>query len=140
MAQKLSNIIKDLLSRKNPDGSRMWTQTTLAAKLGTNQPAVSQMLTGSQWDDHFEVFRKLVSEVEPLAIFDEPLDEKHRWYYMALKTHFSLPEEERNDHWRATREEAEKLSQRNLHTDLSTTKKAKSGGVRRIKTRHGHKD
>jgi hypothetical protein len=74
MAQRLSEIIKDSLSRKNPDGSRQWTQMTLAAKLGTNQSGISQMLTGRQWDDHFEVFRKLVVDVEPQALFGEPLD------------------------------------------------------------------
>jgi hypothetical protein len=74
MGQKLSEIIKDLLSRKNPDGSRQWTQMTLAATLGTNQSGISQMLTGRQWDDHFEVFRKLVVDVEPQALFGEPLD------------------------------------------------------------------
>jgi len=65
MAQRLSEIIKDSLSRKNPDGSRQWTQMTLAAKLGTNQSGISQMLTGRQCDDHFEVFSSL-----PEIVFD----------------------------------------------------------------------
>jgi hypothetical protein len=104
MGQKLSEIIKDLLSRKNPDGSRQWTQMTLAAKLGTNQSGISQMLTGRQWDDHFEVFRKLVVDVEPLALFGEPLDADAMWHYLYLLVHTKVPHEIRSPAWGRIRE------------------------------------
>lgn len=56
---KLSEIVKELTTKKD-DGSRIYTQETLAKALGTNQPAIGQILGAKAWDSHWEVFLKLL--------------------------------------------------------------------------------
>jgi hypothetical protein len=136
MGQKLSEIIKDLLSRKNPDGSRQWTQMTLAATLGTNQSGISQMLTGRQWDDHFEVFRKLIVDVEPQALFGAPLDADTMWHYLYLLVHTKVPHEIRSPAWGRIREKIEKIIEDEAKgIDDPTPKAAKPTRIGKAKTR-----
>ena len=133
MGQKLSEIIKDLLSRKNPDGSRQWTQMTLAAKLGTNQSGISQMLTGRQWDDHFEVFRKLVSDVEPMAVHEDPLSSRAITHYLLVHRD-KLPPDERREYWEMVRNAAEEgLDTADQTEGIRNIRTAKPGTARRGK-------
>jgi transcriptional regulator with XRE-family HTH domain len=106
MPQKLCEIITDLLTRKNPDGSRQWTQITLAEKLGISQPTVSQMKTGTQWDDHFQVIKKLISEVEPMAVYDDPLTPRAVLHHL-LAQRDKLPPQLRAEYWERIKDAAE---------------------------------
>lgn len=56
---KLHEIIKKLTEKK-PDGSKIYTQTSLAVALGTNQSTVGQMLGGNVWDDHWDIILNLI--------------------------------------------------------------------------------
>jgi phosphosulfolactate phosphohydrolase-like enzyme len=106
MPQKLCEIIRDLLTRRNPDGSRQWTQVTLAEKLGTNQPAISQMLTGVQWDDHFQVIKRLISEVEPMAAHDDTLSPRAVLHHLLVQRD-RLPHHLRAEYWERIKDAAE---------------------------------
>lgn len=66
---KLSEIVEKLTEEK-PDGSKLYTQTSLAAAIGTNQSAVGQMLAGKTWDDHFEIIVNLI----PIALRHDLLE------------------------------------------------------------------
>jgi hypothetical protein len=60
---KLREIIEQLTG-KNSSGLRLFTQETLAEKLATNQSAVSQMKAGATWEEHWQIFMRLL----PLSI------------------------------------------------------------------------
>lgn len=60
---KLREIIEQLTERKT-NGFRLFTQESLALKLETNQSAISQMKVGQTWDEHWQIFLKLL----PLCI------------------------------------------------------------------------
>jgi hypothetical protein len=60
---KLREIIEQLTG-KNSSGLRLFTQESLAEKLGTNQSAISQMKAGQTWEEHWQIFMRLL----PLSI------------------------------------------------------------------------
>lgn len=59
---KLSEIVKELTKqpKKPTDAPQIYTQQKLAEALGTNQPAIGQILAAKAWDTHWEVFLKLL--------------------------------------------------------------------------------
>lgn len=71
---KLSEIVKEL-TRKQAGGVKLYTQTTLAEALGTNQSAISQMLAGRVWDDHWEIFFKLLPIAQRHGLLVNPSHE-----------------------------------------------------------------
>ena len=73
---KLHEIIKEL-TEKRPDGSRHYTQETLAVKLKTNQPTISQMKTGVMWQEHWELFLRLLPLCRELGL--DPARDLKEW-------------------------------------------------------------
>jgi hypothetical protein len=64
---ELREILEKLLS-ENREGSRLYTQTTLAQALETNQSAIAQMLKGDQWQAHWNIFLRLIALCNELGI------------------------------------------------------------------------
>lgn len=68
---KLSEMVEKL-TEKRKDGTKLYTQTSLGEAIGSNQSAVSQMLAGRAWDDHWEIFLKLL----PIVMREDLMSER----------------------------------------------------------------
>jgi hypothetical protein len=64
--------IVEQLTEKKPDGSRLFTQTTLGERIGSNQSGVSQMKAGGAWEQHWAVFLKLL----PICLEHDLIEER----------------------------------------------------------------
>ena len=63
IALKLRDIIREIQRSKG------WSQAVLAEKLGTRQPTVSKMTLSAEWEQHWQVFLRLLPICYDLGLF-----------------------------------------------------------------------
>jgi transcriptional regulator with XRE-family HTH domain len=125
--RKLSEIINKICREKH------WQRQELAKILDVS-PATLSRIDSRDWSEHWRVFKKIAAELDPLAIFDEPLDAERTWHYLVLKTHLDLPEDQRNPMWRKLNDLATRIAEEEAAGDNDHTKKIKPSRTRKIKT------
>jgi hypothetical protein len=74
----------------------------LEKEVGASPGAFSQIRPTTE--KHWRMFKKLVLDVYPLAIFDEPLNGDQLWRYLNTLIHTEVEEWDRHPAWKRTRE------------------------------------
>ncbi len=132
-------MLKDYFRKLRKE--RGWTQEQMGQALGfTGRKAIQigQEVenAGPQWEKHFLIFRKLVTKVDPLALFDEPIDADIMWHYFYLLIHTRVPHELRNSAWSRLREKAQNIIEdESKGIDNPTSKAAKPKRIGKAKAR-----
>jgi hypothetical protein len=88
----------------------------LEKEVGASPGAFSQIRPTTE--KHWRMFKKLVLDVYPLAIFDQPLNGDQLWRYLSLLIHTKVEEWDRHPAWQRVHEiieeEYAKAQKRNL--------------------------
>ena len=119
------------------------TQAELGARLGLPPDKAQKYISmwrkadaNSALEKHWKLFKVIALDLDPLAIFEEPLSEDGLWRYLNLLVHLSVPISTRRPTWDRVHEIAEKILKEEHATRPGRNHpRTKSTGTRKLKAR-----